>query len=148
MKLGSTRLKKRGIEPIVAAILLIAIAIVAGVLLYLWVSRLTASSQASTPVQAQAQVLAAFYDTSANNVTVLVKSPVAITPSDVESMIVYYANNGTPAATASSASCYVTHISDLIYSINCSVALSTGTYYARVVTKNVGTITTGTFVVP
>ncbi|NPA70429.1 MAG: hypothetical protein GXO26_06435, partial [Crenarchaeota archaeon] len=132
----------RAIEPIVAAILLIAIAIVAGALLYLWVSKLTASSQTSAPVSSQVQVLSTYYNGS---VVVYVKTPGTLTANDIELMMLYFANNGTVYKTLSN--CKVQNINDNVYVIACtpSSSLAAGVYYARIITKNMGVIVTPSF---
>jgi hypothetical protein len=97
------------------------------------------------------QVLAAYYKPNAKTLIVIIKSPSAITSKDIETLIVYYANNGTVAkaiVNGTSSTITVTSVSDHIYNITASsVALSPGTYYVRIVTKVIGTITTPTFTV-
>ncbi len=134
--------KKKAIEPIVAAILLIAIAIVAGALLYLWVSKLTASTQTSAPVNSQVQILSTYYNGS---VVVYVKTPGTLTANDIEAAIVYFTNNGTVYKTTTT--CKVQNIKDNVYVIACSLNLKSGVYYARIITKNMGVIVTPSFTV-
>ena len=143
----ASKRKKRAIEPIVAAILLIAIAIVAGALLYLWVSKLAASSQGSMPTSANVQVVAQYYKTlsSGSAIVVIVNSPAK---PYATTAIIY---NSTGYVVATSKSCTVSSIgtSSETYNITCTLSskLNPGTYYARITTTNVGTISTGAITV-
>ncbi len=139
------RKARKGVEPIVAAILLIAIAIVAGVLLYLWISRLTTSSTAGgTTIASELQVLSV--TGSGTSLTIYVKSPVHLTSYSSINVYVYKANGQYVTA----GKCSVTGNTYDVYTVSCTLgsSLSSGTYYATLDISGLGTVTTPSFTVP
>ena len=156
-----TKTAKRGIEPIVAAILLIAIAIVAGVILYLWVSRLITSGATSTTtaIAAQMQVISTTYQKGSDNnyhIYVYVRSPVTLSSSSVKTVLIYTVS-GTIQKTidkecggATKTDCYtVSNVNGDVYEIDITLdssGLSSGIYYCEIVTSY-GTLVTPTFTV-
>ncbi len=151
-----TKTAKRGIEPIVAAILLIAIAIVAGVILYLWVSRLISSGTTTTTasVAAQMQVLSVegLCTSQSCTVTIYVRSPNPLLSTYIREAVLYFVN-GTVAKVvskectkSSTEPCIeVSSVSGDVYKIvvkNLDTKYEGGTYYCEVFTSY------GTFVTP
>ena len=137
--------RKKGIEPIVAAILLIAIAIVAGTLLYIWVSKLTTSPSTGTTVSSQLQVLGISYSSSSKTITAYIKSPVNLTSVASITVYVYDTNGNFVAAASCSAKPYTADV----YKVTCQLSstLNAGTYYAVFNVANVGSTTSPTFTV-
>ncbi len=144
---------RRGIEPIVAAIILVVAAIVGGILLYLWTTGMIQSTTSAATATKPAVAIWASGTTSYINVTL--KLPYAVSPTDLNKSITeidcYYAINGSLATVVSSPK--VTYIypststSD-IYTVGISISLKSGTaYYCRIDLGGLGTVVTPVFTV-
>ncbi len=141
------RRTRKGIEPIVAAILLIAIAIISAVLIYLWISKLIAqqTSTSNGGVSPGARVLSVSYIPSSSQpqVVLYVQAP---TKPNVESASIV-AVNGTIVQVVPSSNIDVstTQASD-VYKIVLNVgALSPGVYYCQLYTTDYGIIVSPSF---
>ncbi len=151
---------KRGIEPIVAAILLIAIAIVAGIILYLWVSRLISSgtTTSTTSIAAQIQVLQVQYDSDKKQILIFVQAP-GLSQSDIKEAMIFKAGGQLVATCSSDAITSPTNLGGDVYKLTITVksckdtsgkqlsnGLNSGIYYVELVTTY-GTVITPAFTV-
>ncbi len=144
---------RRGIEPIVAAIILVVAAIVGGILLYLWTTGMIQSTTGATAATKPVVAIWASGTTSYINVTL--RLPYKVSPSDVNKSITevdcYYAINGSLAVVVSSPK--VTYINpnsgvSSIYTIGIPVSLNSGTaYYCRIDLGKLGVVITPVFTV-
>ncbi len=149
MKSRLTKSKKKAIEPIVAAILLIAIAIIAGILLYLWVNKMIVTSSSTSGVSASLQVFGVTY--SSGTVDVYIKTPIPLTKYAGSIRCIVYSIDGSLV----NATSYVTvtqlgtsgYYAD-VYKVACGgITLNPGVYYVVVSVDNLGSVTSPSFTV-
>ncbi len=152
----------RGIEPIVAAILLVIIATVAGVILYLWVSRLISSEIATTngaPIVSQIQIMGiqVTKESKLYHIVMYARSQVPLSSKNIEAVMIYD-TSGRLRGVIPNKDGYisVSNVVDDIYRIDIQINmtgnissslnhLEEGAYYCEIVT-DYGTIITPVFV--
>jgi flagellin-like protein len=159
-KMKSFRRNLKGISPIFATLILIAIAVIAGVVVYMFTSgTLATMTSGGTAGQEKVSVQAVQYSTSTFNVTLYVQSTAG--PNPVVSSIIIKDSSGntvytvglatatpiTPAPTITSGALST----GILYNINSAPLASSnipaGTYTATLVTKAGGSFVSPSFVV-
>lgn len=151
---------RRGIEPIVAAIILVVAAIVGGILLYLWTTRMISTATGSVTLTKPATATYAYYDPSKSRFTVVLRFPIEIPATEVGRAVkeveCYFAINDT-LANITAVNNNAVHVNPNIgvnYVYNITITnlinfLKGGyTYYCRVDLGKLGTVVTPTFTVP
>ena len=160
MNLAKILRRTKGIEPIVAAILLVVAAIVGGILLYLWISGMTSSATKATAITKPVIALWAGYKTDSSGnyyLNVTLKFPFTLSPTDVNRTLqeieCYYAINGTLANVTTSP--VVKYISPQRLSQVFTLGILLGTnffktgtsYYCRIDLGELGSVVTPVFTV-
>ncbi|GEM_PF-5765536 len=140
-------IKRKGIEPIVATILLVAIAIVSAILIYLWVSKLIAqqTSTGNGGVSPSVNVLSVSYVASNGKYKVMIFLQAPTQP-NVESASILTVS-GSVVEVVKSSSIYVTQEASGVYNVTLvlSSSLSPGVYYCELYTTDYGIIVTPSF---
>ncbi len=153
--------RRKGIEPIVAAILLVVAAIVGGILLYLWTSGMIQSATGTATATKPIVVMWAGYmeAKTASYLNVTLKLPYALSPSDLNATLqeveCYYAINGSLANVATSP--VIRYISPKttarVFALGIELSKSTGflkrgtSYYCRIDFGKIGAAVTPVFTV-
>lgn len=136
--------KKKGISPIIATLLLILIAIAAGVIVYAYVVGFIGSQSPSAPQVGTDQLtITAVTNTSDTSLTVYVQN-VGQTKLNVSSIFVYFVN-GTLSQEATIGSGYSISAGSTSPVISTITQLSSGTYYVKATTSTGSTAVSSNF---
>ncbi len=139
-------IRKKGIEPIVAAIMLVAITVISAIMVYLWISRLVVQQTGPSSNSVNSQIKVLTVNATSSEITIFVQAP---SKPIVQSASVFY-TNGTlvTAVTNINVKQLLNNVAPNIYKITISnINLKPGSYYCEIYTSNYGIIVTPSFVV-
>lgn len=137
-------MRRKALEPIIAALLLVVVAVVGGIMLYMWTQKFLSSqtSATSTGPVTSARVLS-IYPINGQNISIIIRSDVAPI---VRTALARFAN-GT-VYTVMQQVLSIKPLGNGIYNVTImlrSSLLRGYSYYLEIVTANLGTIFTPTF---